>query len=301
MKNEDFPRTPIVLAVITGVLLVASGARADVWDVGPAFGSSFLDDNFLVDTPNLLVHGTVQVHDLAALQTTETCAVAPCPDRDWYVVLTPPYSSHEVVIDAVSPRASWEVVGPAATMAPPSLSRHDWGGGLLQEAETIGQVVPSASESLRWETVAGSLPADYVAVAQVRPPACGSQCDATAQYTIRFYETTVVVPRFNNSGSQTTVLILQNTVAGTPGENSISGNVNFFVGGPGSLPIQVPFTLLESQGYVLNTSTVAGLAGAAGRITISHNGRYGQLAGKATALEPATGFTFDTPLVTMPH
>jgi len=47
---------------------------------------------------------------------------------------------------------------------------------------------------------------------------------------------------------------------------------------------------------VLNTSTLPALQGQAGAITISHDGRYGALQGKAVAVEPATGFTFDTPL-----
>ena len=30
-------------------------------------------------------------------------------------------------------------------------------------------------------------------------------------------------------------------------------------------------------------------------MTVSHDGRYGELAGKSVALEPATGFSFDSP------
>jgi hypothetical protein len=296
---------PIVLAVITGVLLVASGVRADVWDVGPAFGSGALTDNTLVDTPNMLVHGGVQIHDLAALATTDTCPVAPCPDQDWYTATIPPYSSHEAIVEAVTPYASWRVVGPGAFFDPPVLSRHDAGGTLLQLAEPIGgAAVPSGTSTLRWERGGGTSEiAEFLAVAHERPPACGTTCTSNAQYTIRFYETTVTIPRFNNGGSQVTVLILQNTARGLPAgaTNTITGNVNFFAPGPGGTPIQVPFTLLEGDHLVLNSSGVPGLAGTAGTITISHNGRYGQLAGKATALEPATGFTFDTPLVILPH
>ena len=47
--------------------------------------------------------------------------------------------------------------------------------------------------------------------------------------------------------------------------------------------------------FVVNTSTVPGVAGA-GTITLSHDGPYGVLVGKAVALESATGFTFDTAL-----
>ena len=48
----------------------------------------------------------------------------------------------------------------------------------------------------------------------------------------------------------------------------------------------------------LNTSQVA--AGQGGTITISHDGRYAALDGKAVSVEPATGFTFDTPLLPRP-
>jgi hypothetical protein len=51
----------------------------------------------------------------------------------------------------------------------------------------------------------------------------------------------------------------------------------------------------------LNTSALPGAAGVHGAITISHDGGYGQLAGKAVALEPATGFTFETALVPRPR
>ena len=54
--------------------------------------------------------------------------------------------------------------------------------------------------------------------------------------------------------------------------------------------------LLARQTLVLNTSTVPALQGQAGSLTVSHDGRYGALQGKAVAVESATGFTFDTPL-----
>ena len=45
-----------------------------------------------------------------------------------------------------------------------------------------------------------------------------------------------------------------------------------------------------------NDHPLAGTAnGTSGTITITHNGRYGQLAVKAVALEPTTGFSFDIP------
>jgi hypothetical protein len=48
---------------------------------------------------------------------------------------------------------------------------------------------------------------------------------------------------------------------------------------------------------VINTASVPGVETASGAITVVHDGRYGELVGKTVALEPATGFSFDTPLV----
>jgi len=42
---------------------------------------------------------------------------------------------------------------------------------------------------------------------------------------------------------------------------------------------------------------VPGVSGNSGTVTVSHNGRYGDLAGKVVALEPSTGFSFDSPAI----
>lgn len=48
-------------------------------------------------------------------------------------------------------------------------------------------------------------------------------------------------------------------------------------------------------------TSLPALVGQAGSIRLTHDGRYGDLTGKAVALEPATAFTFDTPLVPRPR
>jgi hypothetical protein len=288
--------------VVLTVLLAASSASADVWDAGPIINGNFYTDNTLIGTPNVLIHGTVQVHDLAALTTTEVCPTPPCPDRDWYMVLNHPYTSHEVLLEAATASASWEASGPAALFNPPVLSRHGQAGGVLQVGVPLGNsVVPSGTSSMRWETAGPGFPfADAIAVAQVAPPACGTACDANAQYTIRFYETTAFIPRFNNAGGQVTVLFLHNSVSADFGDGTafVTGHINFYENLSG-MPVQVVFTLNPNTSLALNTSTV--MPGVGGRITVTHNGRYGQLVGKATAVEPATGFSFDTPLSYIPH
>ncbi len=101
------------------------------------------------------------------------------------------------------------------------------------------------------------------------------------------------MPRFNNSGTQITVLFIQN-----PTDYTITGTV-FFWNTSGAAAGSSPFTLPPKAMTVLNTSTVA--PGIGGSLTIVNDGRYGDLSGKAVALEPATGFSFDTPMVPRVH
>jgi hypothetical protein len=37
--------------------------------------------------------------------------------------------------------------------------------------------------------------------------------------------------------------------------------------------------------------------GVGGALTIANDGRYGDLSGKTVALEPSTGFSFDSPMI----
>jgi hypothetical protein len=51
----------------------------------------------------------------------------------------------------------------------------------------------------------------------------------------------------------------------------------------------------------LDSATRPALQGASGSITVTWHGRYGDLQGKAVAIEPATGFTFDSELTVRPR
>jgi hypothetical protein len=62
-----------------------------------------------------------------------------------------------------------------------------------------------------------------------------------------------------------------------------------------------PFTLAPKALLTVNSASVAALQGKGGTITVSNDGRYGDLAGKAISLEPATGFAFDTPMEPRPR
>jgi hypothetical protein len=71
-----------------------------------------------------------------------------------------------------------------------------------------------------------------------------------------------------------------------------------------STPIDGPSAglgLAPKELEVLITANVPGANGVGGSVTIAHDARYGDLAGKTVALEPATGFSFDSPMLPRIH
>jgi len=259
-------RIGLRLALITGLVLGAAGtAPADVWDVQT-------DNDNTTATENELVHGSDQLHDLGALP-------GPAPDQDWFRLSQKSYSSYEAVADATSGDIG-------ATLNLDRIASD--GTTVLQPSVAIGV---GYSRSLRWaNTTATAVNDEYV---RVTSGSCTTNCGSDDVYRIHFSETTYAVPRFNNSGTQITVLLLQN-----PASYTINGNV-YLWDAAGTLIAPSPFSLTARQLMVLNTATVA--PGAGGTLTIAHDGRYGDLAGKTVALEPATGFSFDSPMVPRLH
>ena len=219
-----------------------------------------------------LVHGTDEVYDLAALP-------GPVADEDVFRINQKPYSSYEIVVDATS--------GDIGAGSGPLLEKLGADGTtVLQNSAPVGT---GSSRSLRWRnTSAQEVEGETI---RVRSAGCTTDCGPDDIYRIRAYETTYSIPRFNNAGTQVTVLVLQN-----PTNYPISGDAYFRVSS-GILVATVPFNLGPKAALVLNTATVPGASGVSGAVTVAHDGRYGDLSGKSVALEPATGFSFDSPLV----
>jgi len=211
-----------------------------------------------------LTHGSDLEADLAAQP-------GPLADVDVYAISQKPRSSYEVVVDALS-----------GDVAPLVVERRSCAGGVAQTASPIGA---GSSLALRWENAAAAT----VNTERIRVSgACGAACDASDVYRVRARDTSLGIARFNNSGTQITVLVLQNPTAAP-----VNGHVWFrsFSGAPVG---NQPFTLAARSTLTLNTSSVA--PGTGGSVLVSHDGPYGALSGKTVAVEPATGFTFDTPL-----
>jgi hypothetical protein len=252
---------------LIGAAIVDGDGLGTILDDDGGGGASF-------GLPAELVPGFDQVRNLSALP-------GPLPAEHVYLLEQKPYSSYELIVDEVS-----------GDVLPLSVDRLDAGGtGVLQSALAVSGV--GASLSLRWSNATSSVVSDNSF--RIHSGGCTTDCDPNDTYRIRFYETTGSIPRFNNAGTQVTILLLQN-----PTDYTIGGTIYYWASG-GALLGSSAFSLLAKHTLVLNTSTVAGVAGKSGAITVSHNGRYGDLSGKTVALEPATGFSFDSPMVPRPH
>jgi hypothetical protein len=260
-------RKNVWLVLGLGFALVSGrAALADVWDVQSQ------SDN-TVATENELVHGSDQLHDLGAL-------AGPAADQDWYRISQKPFSSYEIVADATSGDIGTTLL----------VRRTDQTGAGIQTSVAVGV---GYSRSLRWvNSTSASEDTQRIAVTS---GSCTTDCGADDVYRLRSYETTYAVPRFNNSGTQVTVLLLQN-----PTNYTITGTV-YFWNAAGTQVGTAPINLAGKALMVLNTSTVPGANGTSGALTIAHDGRYGDLSSKSVALEPATGFSFDTPGLVRPH
>jgi hypothetical protein len=260
---------------VAGAMLIAAAgptAAVDRWETVSVVAPVGDDDSSTINEPK---HGAVQVgHDFDS-----------DADQDWIRVHTRGHRSYEA--RAWSGSVPWRSVA-----CPPSgCARFDMvdnGGTVLVPGASYE--VPSGSSTVRW--IAGGSPG---AEQTTWLRALGDTGLAGHTYDLVFYETTFFLPRFNNTGAQTTVVIVQNTRP-----RPAAGQVDFF-DESGSHLYTSTFSINPYQVRVLVTSSIPALQNASGSATIAHDGGYGALAGKGVALEPTTGFTFDTPLTPLPY
>ncbi|MET0552949.1 MAG: FG-GAP-like repeat-containing protein [Vicinamibacteria bacterium] len=233
---------------------VANATVADAQGTG-----TILDDDAPSPSDDELIHGWSQTGDLAQ---------AP----DVFRVQQAPYSSYEAIVDAVTGDA------PAALLqriASDNLT-------ILQTGVAAGT---GAARSLTWQN---SLPGAVSNQSlRVGGTPCAPPCGADDVYRIRLYDTTYSIARFNNSATQATVLTVQN-----PTTAPVITRAMFWAA-DGTLLRLVESTIAPRGNFVLNASTVPELSGRSGSITVTSDAPYGALTGKAVALEPATGFSFD--------
>jgi hypothetical protein len=252
-----------------GVLELTLKPAGYSWRFVPVAGSTYTDQGAAVckakptTTPlatSGLAHGASVRADLAT-------------GPDSYRLTQGPRASFEVVVDGASGD-----VGPGLKLERLSFD----GTTVLQSGSPTGT---GNAISLRWEnTLAAPVTSEYVRVSSGQ---CTTECGADDVYRVRVYETSYVAARFNNSGGQVTVVLLQNT------SRAMAGRL-YFWSASGVLLHTQPFLLGARASLVLDTSSLAPLQQRSGSVTVSHDGAYGVLAGKAVAIEPAAGFAFDS-------
>jgi uncharacterized repeat protein (TIGR01451 family) len=272
--------TVAVALSASGVLTNAATVVSANPDPDPANNDATEDTAVVAGDTGLLelTHASAQVHDLAALSPTT-------PDQDFYLIGQTAFSSYEVVVDATSGDIGTPVQ--LERIAPDTVT-------VLQTGEAVSPALDMV-QSLRWANTTSFDFHDELVRIRAAPGACSTDCGPDDTYRVRAFETTYGVARFNNAGSQVTVLVLQNPTA-----YPISGEIYFWSGGGTLVEIQ-PFSLAPRETLVLNTAALPGAAGQGGTITVANDGRYGDLSGKTVALEVATGFSFDTPLLPRPR
>jgi hypothetical protein len=262
-------RTNALTLAACASLLAAPAAHArDIWDL------TGNDNN--ASTRSEIAPGALQVHDMEG--------VGGVADQDWFRISQKPYSSYEVLVDGLTGGLSPVPV----TVPGTELGVHlIYGGGSVVPSNALGASGSARVLYFRNETATVN-DDDRIRVSN---PLCAGACLATEQYRIRLFDTTYGISRFNNSATQITVLVIQNT-----SNRVVYFNAHFFDANgviQGTYSQDIP----AFGAAVLNTATVAGVAGKSGSIIVNNDGRYGVLTGKAVSLEPATGFTFDTLMV----
>jgi hypothetical protein len=244
---------------------------ADVWDVQD-------DNDDTLESDNELVHGTTQTHDLGVRP-------GPAADQDWFLMPQQREASYEVLIDGTSGDVGF------AGLTVDRLTGD--GLTLLQSAQLAVSGSLGYSRAMRFQNTTANTVNQVIRVANA---ACTTACGPDDTYTIRVRETTVSIARFNASGSQATILLTQNTSNQAINATFYYYNASGTLLQTGSLTSHPPRAL-----NVFNVGSIPALVGQSGHIVVSHDGPYGGLNIKAIALEPATGFSFDTPGVTRPY
>jgi hypothetical protein len=236
-------------------------------------GNILDDDSAAPAARRELAHGSVYFGNLAA-------GPGPTATADYFDLLQAPDASYEIVADAVS--------GDLVNL---QLALRNSGDTFdVEDGEPVG-VGPSVS--MRWRNFTNPVQNEKVRVTG----ACAAACGPDDVYRLRVYETTLRSARFNNSGAQTTLVVLQN-----PGGSSVDARILFWSAAGSLLAAHDVSPRIPPKGViVLNTAQIAGLAGQSGTITVMHEAPYGVLVGKVVALETGTGFSFDTPLEPRPR
>jgi hypothetical protein len=274
-------------AVAIAAMSCAGLSADDKWEGN---GTPFFRTDDTVQSSNQLLHGVVQTHDFQGIGNNITPG-----DQDFSLVATKARHSYEVKVFSTN---SCFLVNPGDPANPNSCA------GLARVAYPDGTTILTAAIAPdgvihpyltpTWLAVRWIASADQFEIVRVNGY-LDPHANALNQYDIQMLDTTYLVPRWNNSGTQVTVFLIQNGSTAP-----VTGKLFFYNAGGALLDTQ-PLTLAGHALQVVSTSGILALAGASGSAAIAHDGGYGALAGKVVSVEPSTGFTFDTQISAIPH
>jgi hypothetical protein len=261
------------------VLFILSGnvSAKDAWD---ADGSG---DNTAATTQNVLIHtAPAQTHDLEDLP-------GPVTDQDWYVILQRAYRSYEVQVFDVTDLTLFN--NPQNPPVANALTRRDAAGNTVVQ-DSVPLDPSGRTRTLRWYSTG-----DEEQRILVSNGWTGNTTNT--RYSIKLYDTTLFCPRWNNAGTQVSVLIVQVT---DPMVSSSTCHFDAYFYDESGINVGGAGTDRGLHGmWVYPLSSYPLLAGKKGSAQIIHTCGYGGLAAKLVALEPSTGFSFDTPCTYLPR
>ncbi|MEO8064543.1 MAG: hypothetical protein ABI821_17540 [Pseudomonadota bacterium] len=251
MKNANHSIS--LLLVLSG--LCAAAAHADQWDS--------TDDQPVKSRD--LTQGSDEAHDLAARP-------GPLADVDWSRMPLDAYSSYEVTVDGVS-----------SLVHPIQLARFDSSATSLLQTGAAPNGAGGSSRVLEWSNGNSAT----FSTIRVQGAACGATCGKDAVYRIRAAETTIAIPRYDNIGTKTTTLAIQNL---RPTARTITV---YFWSHMGVLQTGSTTTFtLPAHGSTNMATWMTTIS--SGTITVAHDAGYGGLAVKATTTDSSTGNSFDS-------
>jgi len=245
------------LFALAAALLPVAAPAIDVWD------QASVKDNTAATTANYLngpVGINVQTHDLEA--------IGGVADEDWYIFEVEVGRSYAVTVTTNT--------GDVDATQADFLQRYDVTGTTLLQSQTGSPTF----RTLRWISGAGGFER-----IRVKGQTTSS---ANSQYSIIVQSSTYWCPRYNNSGSQASVLILQN-ITSFPCTHTIT-----FMDEAGNELATDSSTLAGNATKVLAVGSIPALVGTKGSARIAHSCTAFAFKGKLVALEPSTGFSFDT-------
>ncbi|MET0555467.1 MAG: ELWxxDGT repeat protein [Vicinamibacteria bacterium] len=195
------------------------------------------------------------------------------------VRIAPDHSaSYEAVLDATGGAPSYRLQRLAGAQAAPP-------GFFIDEA--VGR-----SPSLRWWSGAlAQVETRFLRVATMD----GAPGTPDQVYRLRLYETTLRGPRFQNSGSNRTSLVLHNA-----SDEPVTGEAAFH-DQDGLVRQLLPLSLPARGTSVTALWELPAIQGLAGSLTIAHDAPHGSLSGKTVTVDVETGLAFDHPLEVRPR